>query len=229
MTIRIPRWAVAAAIALVVGFLFGGAIRGGGLFGETVAAWLQALGSIAAIMGGFEVARRQIAHAEKTRVMANLEAGRVRETERRDADRRTVECAHRVATIALQRMKTITKQVESGALSTVADIKIGEHAVLTDLQTVEGFNASTIPDLVILMSFLPFPGMLSAYRRAMAEYADLVSSLPAVAAGTKAAALATLKANLRAATDGASQRHAEMTEYVAAWLAKEIALQSGSD
>lgn len=50
---RVPVWALAALVALCCGFLVGGATaRDGTLFGQTVAAWVQAIGAVAAILWG---------------------------------------------------------------------------------------------------------------------------------------------------------------------------------
>jgi uncharacterized membrane protein len=59
------------AAASVAGFVVGGAVgRDGFLFGPTVAAWVQAIGSIIAIVAGFRVAAWQharLAEAEQSR------------------------------------------------------------------------------------------------------------------------------------------------------------------
>lgn len=147
-----PTWMRALVLASTLGgcTLIGLCIRFEGLFSEATAAWVQALGSVAAIGAGFAVVRHQ------TDLAAKGEAQSARE--RLDAARNT---ALVIGAMAKARFEAGLASIDAGQFRTPADVRILSRSFANERRVAEDFSATLLVDFQSIRLFMAFPALLA--------------------------------------------------------------------
>lgn len=154
----IPKRALLVLAALCAGFFLGGATaKDSNLFGQTVAAWIQAIGSIGAIYWASRMARRQRAHEiEMRRQAAEIEDARMRMA------------ARAAARLACERLQSLATELRSGSTKSW-DVTAMRRMIEVTKATIRQFRSMDLPTDRAILIFDAFPGVLAHAE----EYLDL--------------------------------------------------------
>ncbi|RRN64675.1 hypothetical protein [Caulobacter sp. 602-1] len=155
---KIPKWAVPVIAALAAGFFVGGATaKDSSLFGQTVAAWIQAIGSIGAIYWASRMARRQRAHEiEMRRQVAEKEDARMRMA------------ARAAGVLTCQRLQSLSEELRESAKQSW-DVAAMRRTIEVTKTTIRQFRSMDLPTDRAILIFDAFPGALAHAE----DYLDL--------------------------------------------------------
>lgn len=153
-------WAVLGVVLVGVIFL-ARATAGDHFFSETVAAWVQAIGSILAIVAGFAAGRDQArsAHAENLALAAQ-------------ADRNARLAAVSLAAIAQAECSKVLDRLKSEQGLEGSEVQRLKRSVEYQREMVAGFPLASLKDAALMRSFAPFAGALDAVADNLREIAD---------------------------------------------------------
>lgn len=129
------------------------------------AEWVGALGSVAAILSGFALARRE------TR-QASMRDQRLKAmTERED---RVI--SFMLGVVVMARIDAIIVAVKSGKVLLRSDVDLLRRAVHTDLRQVEKFDPTRLKRLYLIRAFMALVGAIGALADHLDEWATILLS-----------------------------------------------------
>jgi hypothetical protein len=154
------RW-IALGAALLVLFVIVGAVRHERLFSETVAAWVQAIGSILAIVAGFAAGRDQARSAHQENLAVALQA-----------DRNARAAAISLATLAQAECANVLARLADGADIEGSEVQRLKRSIEYQRETIAAFSLASLKDEGLMRNFAPLPGALDSVADNLRELAD---------------------------------------------------------